>query len=107
MILDEKIETVPVAPSRVIPLASRSLNTETCCKPITRNVAPRNTSLKASLEYHTLTLGILAYVHSGQGNEAIKRVTKLHAILDSGLLTQDGIRDGVIEVSEPGSVFLS
>jgi hypothetical protein len=67
---------------------------------------PLKSVLHASLELHILALGVLVHVQAGRSADASKRITRLHTVLDSGVLDREGIRDGVIEVRVPVIRFL-
>lgn len=89
-------------PWTVTPLSIKCLNTPLSSPKqlIAVPSSPPKSELRATLELHVLTLGVLAHVQAGRSAGASKRIARLHTILDSGVLDRSGIRDGVVEVCD-------
>lgn len=89
-------------PSNVTLQDSKSVNTPLSDQKssVTVPSKPPPSELHATLELHVLALGVIAHVQAGRSNEASKRISRLHVVLDSGVLDRPGIRDGVVEVRQ-------
>ncbi|KAF8531321.1 hypothetical protein JB92DRAFT_2691954 [Gautieria morchelliformis] len=87
-----------------IPLSTKSLNAPLSNPKLSPAVSlnPPKSELQATLELHVLALGVLAHIQAGRSADASKRITRLHTLLDSGVLDRAGIRDGVVEAAGPG-----